>query len=64
VLAGALACAFAGFVGVMAMEGSVDVVGQNPGLGAIALAIGAVGVVAAGAVLLRHSRDGEQGETD
>jgi hypothetical protein len=56
VLVGAVACAIAGSVGLIAMSGTADVTGQNPGLGAIAFAIGAVGIIGAGAVLLRNSR--------
>src|ERR1700722_16571720 len=55
-LAGAVACVIAGFVGFIAMSGTADVTGQNPGLGAIAFALGAVGIIGAGAVILRNSR--------
>jgi hypothetical protein len=56
VLIGAVACVIAGSIGLIAMSGTADVTGQNPGLGAIAFAIGAVGIIGAGAVILRNSR--------
>jgi len=50
VVVGISACLFAGFAGLNAVYSS------EQGLGAIALAIAAVGIVAAGAVILRNSK--------
>jgi hypothetical protein len=49
IVLGILACCFAGFVGVDSTSG------DNEGLGAIAVSIAAVGIVAAAGIILRNS---------
>lgn len=48
IVLGIAACAFS-------MLAGLDAVGEGPAIGSIATAIGAVGIVAAGAVILRNS---------
>ena len=49
IVLGILACCFAGFVGLDSTRG------DNEGLGAIAVSIAAVGIVAAAGIILRNS---------